>query len=91
MVGLVNIAQNFTADFLFSGSLVGHHTLRSAEDGDAEAVENSGHFLVARVLAEAGTRYAFEAFDSIDTAHGIVFKGNLDDAGGGFTPYKIVV
>src|SRR5690606_6379690 len=56
-------AQDFTADALLARLRIGHDALRGGDDGDAEAVEDPGQFVLAAVLAQARTRDALELLD----------------------------
>src|SRR5689334_12670986 len=55
--------QNLAADLVPLRFAVGHHALARGEDGNAEAIEDTLHFLVALVNAAAGLRVALDMAD----------------------------
>ena len=63
---LVNIAQYFAADVLFTSLGIGHNTFRSRKDGDSQAVHHTGHLLHGSVLAQTGAAHAVPLFVGVE-------------------------
>ena len=75
---LVNIAQYFAADVLFTSLGIGHNTFRSRKDGDSQTVHHTGHLLHGSVLAQTGAAHAVQILDGVGFGRRIPLERDLD-------------
>ena len=75
---LVNIAQYFAADVLFTSLGIGHNTFRGRKDGDSQTVHHTGHLLHGSVLAQTGAAHAVQILDGVGFGRRIPLERDLD-------------
>lgn len=75
---LVNIAQYFAADVLFTSLGIGHNTFRSRKDGGPKPFITRGIFSTESVLAQTGAAHAVQILDGVGFGRRIPLERDLD-------------